>query len=125
MGHDRTGILGGADHSGLHMDMAIHEGRGHVGTGKVEDLGLLADAVLCRMPFYPDIGDAALSDRDVGILQKLMGRHAHERGMPQNDIGRLLALCYPDERGVALPERMLREMVQHGRTPFLYAFPPV
>ena len=68
MRHHGAGVLGGAHHSRLHMDVAVHEARCHVAASGIDDGGLLANAVLGRVAANAQVGYAPRGNGDVCVI---------------------------------------------------------
>ena len=73
-GDDRLRIFAHGDHGRFHVDVPVEEPWRDVLPLRVDDLRVLADAVVG----LPEVGDAALGDGHVHVLLDLGRAHVHE-----------------------------------------------
>ena len=107
------GVLGTADHSRLDMNVRIDIARSHVLARSVHYRRVLTNAMLRGVLAYAQIGDAPTGHGDIGVFQNLVCGYAHQVGMTNHEVCRLLALCHAHELVIALPKRSLAKMVDH------------
>ena len=110
----RAGVLGRPHHGGLNVDVTVHEARRHKAAGSIDDGGLLANAVLCRVTVNAQVGNAPSGNGDVCVVENLVRGDAYQPCMANDEVGGLLTLGHTDERAIAFPQRRLAEAIEHG-----------
>lgn len=84
VGDNGPGVLAGADHGGLHVDVPVQKARGNHLAGGVDDAGVLADAMGGALPH---IGDATLRDGHVDVVLHFGRAHVHEPRARDHGVG--------------------------------------
>lgn len=92
------------------MDVPVEEPWRDVLPLRIDDLRVLADAVVCPA----EVGDAALGDGHVHVLLDLGRAHVHELRALDHRLGGREPLGDGGQGFRAFPQRLLAELVDHA-----------